>query len=1834
MVNEQLKTYIQEALKAGQAKEEIRRFLLEAGWFESDINEALGDFEETSAPPQEFPATTATKKPSSVKKFFDYLKIHFKNPGAFYVVGALVLVVFASLFLYQKIFLKEELSEFELTPKIVDAAGVKPETSFILKSSADLSATVVERYLKFDPDVEYKIKKIGSGSSIFEITPVNNLSENVVYSVAIAEGPIAARTYSWAYQVKAPFHVTGSLPRDRATFVPTNTSIEITFNRENFVNPQSSFEISPSVRGRFEVHRNVLVFVPLEELAPRTLYTIKIKSDLKVQDSDDTLVEDLEIKFETRERYTGIPRPFFDFSKRFWEFKPDTEAAFQVSYSNLSANTVSLNVYKLDNITEFIDMYKSTLTLESGWAHYHGYKPANLPNNKKVFESNVAIEEQASVRFIRMPQKLGEGFYVAETTINNERKQVWFQITPIASFSAISGTKTLLWFKDLSSDGNIANAEVSFEGKNVGRSNSDGVAMFDTPQQLVRERGESYWYSASTAYFYIVSSGGKQLAIPTENEFGSFSKVNPPDSWWEYFSTDKTVYLPSDKVHFWGIVKQRNGTDVKGEKITIQLTNPFWGSTSKDDITVYGETDSVISDFYTLTGNITFSDLTPGLYQLSVKRGDEVIVSEAINIKTYIKPAYRLTVTPDKNAVFAEDTITYKVKAEFFEGTPVANLKLKYNGYLNRQISGEVQLNQNGEGSFPIKTDYQETQYGYWPRYFGLTVSPAVAEEGEITANTSVLVFGPRIDLRSEQTVSERTSRFNLNLRNVVLDKVQSGEPWWVSDNYLGDLVSGWNITADVIEIIYRQEQVGTGYDVINKTMYPIYRYSTDERPVKQDTLTTDGAGNANYQWTAEEGKTYRVTFTTRDTTGRQVRRQYYVYGGAFSYFGFYDARGAVLKNLDEGKSKYKLGDGMRLQMQDIGGNVLESGSGRFIFVRMVNGIASYQITDSPNYSDTFKDSYIPNVQIVGSWFSGSRFVVASPGFFSQGVNFSFDSDERRLNVEVTKDKDRYRPRDKVNLKIQVTDKNGNPKQAEVNVAGIDEAVFSLNPIEKDITNLLYQNVFTSLAIRSSHLTPLESGTEGGGCFVPGTMVLTSKGKRPIEDLRVGDEILTRKSEASPELVKTKIKQIGSYLVDGYLVVNGKLRLTLNHQLFVNGTWKRAGEIEIGDTLVAQNGNTEKVVSLGFIEEWGLVYNIELEDYHTYFADGVYVHNEEKGGGMERADFRDLAIYESVRTDSRGRAQVSFDVPDNLTSWRITAQAVTKDLFAGKNVDSIPVGLPFFVESALNRTYLVGDNLNLRARVFGTANVQSNITYTIESETLPFGKIERTGGNVIEIPLGALTAGNHQIKISARSGSYSDTIVRNLDVLTSYFSQNASEFYELSPNLANIQGATKGRTTLLFTSYERGRFYNQLRPLSYQNGARFDQKFAGIFAKSYLNRFFGETNELEDIDALNYQYQGGATLLPYSDADLELSAKFANLIQGELITADSEGLKRYLYSSLNDRKADLSRISSALYGLSAFKEPVLVTIQNIKNDRNLTLKDKIYLAFALDNLRAKEEARAYYRAEIKSTLTSREPYIFVNRLQTQDENIIATVLLAGLTVSLSEPEADGLGSYAIENYPKETLKNFEMLLYMKAALPLLKGGDVSFSHQTLQKTGTKTLKEGEVFQLELSREELAAIRFSDITGRIGLVSSFEKESTPEEAKKDTAIGVSRTYSVNGRQTTQFNEGDLVRIDLAPNFGPGSLEGSYQVVDYLPSGLRAVTNIQTAPFRQDRQYPRYPSSIEDQKITFVVWKSFPRPFFYYARVVSKGDYKAEPALIQSLKSAESSNVSNGANITVR
>src|SRR5262249_47644434 len=111
---------------------------------------------------------------------------------------------------------------------------------------------------------------------------------------------------------------------------------------------------------------------------------------------------------------------------------------------------------------------------------------------------------------------------------------------------------------------------------------------------------------------------------------------------------------------------------------------------------------------------------------------------------------------------------------------------------------------------------------------------------------------------------------------------------------------------------------------------------------------------------------------------------------------------------------------------------------------------------------------------------------------------------------------------------------------------------------------------------------------------------------------------------------------------------------------------------------------TQAEVSLGVVDE--AIYGISEElapDIFKFFhgqrpnrVTTVYSFAERMLGGADkdsrsrvRQNFKDTAFWApALRTDPSGRARVTFDWPDNLTTWRFTARAVTGATAVGASV--------------------------------------------------------------------------------------------------------------------------------------------------------------------------------------------------------------------------------------------------------------------------------------------------------------------------------------------------------------------------------------------------------------------------------------------------------------------------------------------------------------------------------------------------------------------------------------
>ena len=136
-------------------------------------------------------------------------------------------------------------------------------------------------------------------------------------------------------------------------------------------------------------------------------------------------------------------------------------------------------------------------------------------------------------------------------------------------------------------------------------------------------------------------------------------------------------------------------------------------------------------------------------------------------------------------------------------------------------------------------------------------------------------------------------------------------------------------------------------------------------------------------------------------------------------------------------------------------------------------------------------------------------------------------------------------------------------------------------------------------------------------CFTGDTEVYTSDGLVCIEDVEVGDSVWAYNSETD----ETELKEVLNVWVketDEILHVSASdgetIDTTTNHPFYVDGKgWVAAGDLEVGDTLVTVDGNEVEVTDLELekLAEPIFVYNLEVEDFHTYFVGeyGVLVHN-------------------------------------------------------------------------------------------------------------------------------------------------------------------------------------------------------------------------------------------------------------------------------------------------------------------------------------------------------------------------------------------------------------------------------------------------------------------------------------------------------------------------------------------------------------------------------------------------------------------------------------------------
>lgn len=197
-------------------------------------------------------------------------------------------------------------------------------------------------------------------------------------------------------------------------------------------------------------------------------------------------------------------------------------------------------------------------------------------------------------------------------------------------------------------------------------------------------------------------------------------------------------------------------------------------------------------------------------------------------------------------------------------------------------------------------------------------------------------------------------------------------------------------------------------------------------------------------------------------------------------------------------------------------------------------------------------------------------------------------------------------------------------------------------------------------------------------CFAAGTPLITPDGEKAIEELRVGDLVLSAPEEnleAEPSFKRVEELLSNSKPVMEIHLHGQTIRTTAEHPFWVRGRgWVKAENLAVGDLFRSHDDRWNAVQSLTGSVEFVPVYNVRVADYHTYFVGrrswgfSVWAHNSDP---CEEATGAAASVSKVDATKGQPLNELLKDQPELLDELR--DQYKKNPQWQGIDPDTTPV---------------------------------------------------------------------------------------------------------------------------------------------------------------------------------------------------------------------------------------------------------------------------------------------------------------------------------------------------------------------------------------------------------------------------------------------------------------------------------------------------------------------------------------------------------------------------------
>jgi len=640
--------------------------------------------------------------------------------------------------------------DVSLKPTDSDSMGLTVGTSFHLSSKTPLTKGKIEKNLQIDPLIDLEITQ--KDDTNFILKPKNSLENNQKYTLSLKVfepgfniNNSKLRTLSWSFATSPKFKLLNTSPKNQQTEVALDTHIKINFNTDKLVVDQQKLTIKPKLNGSLVRDGKSLVFKPSQKLLPETIYQVSLSEKQDLEQSSQTLEQEVAFQFETLSDKTSTSQK--GFTQRIHSFTDDIRPFFKIkgfegsSFDNqkFTAKIQAFKSYQdfTDNLSthyDFPDWSKYQLR-KNFWQEMA--KDLQLPVKE---HPNLKLQKFGNQAFIELPKNYDYGSYLITLIPQMQGQEPLFssfQITNLKAEVEVKPENMLVWVVDVKTNKKVDQAKIDFL-KDVDvsyQTGEDGVIIFDKPKKI----GYNHYND-----FLLIEKSGQKLIWPLTNQ-NNYAKhiedqfktkagiAKTANTSLQIFS-DKQVYRSWDRVYLKGILgfvedNQDQKFNLKLLKSTLSAERPGTGSIDlilkKDLKTKQEDTYQVYEDYLDLHG------VPQGNYILSIhsSQGDKAIVQKNIKINSLGGYTIQLDnqAKDNQNGHFAGDR--FKLKGRLFKnGLPASNFDLNYKALSKTFFGQEVkivdQVNNfgrfatNQEGNFeieiePISFSEQLYQPGY-----------------------------------------------------------------------------------------------------------------------------------------------------------------------------------------------------------------------------------------------------------------------------------------------------------------------------------------------------------------------------------------------------------------------------------------------------------------------------------------------------------------------------------------------------------------------------------------------------------------------------------------------------------------------------------------------------------------------------------------------------------------------------------------------------------------------------------------------------------------------------------------------------------------------------------------------------------------------------------------------------------------------------------------------------------------------------------------------------------------------------------------------------------------